>query len=103
MAYRYIFLLLGTLTEMYEARKARTVAATRHDRGARRFVAASAGALFGKANHLAEEVHMAMVARGYRGNARTLRAFRLGAVDAAAAVATLAAAAAIYGGDRLLG
>ncbi len=103
MAYRYIFLLLGTVTEMYEARKARTVATGRHDRGARRFLAASAGALFGKANHLSEEVHMAMVARGYRGNARALQAFRLGAVDAVAAAVTLAAAVAIYGGDRLLG
>ena len=35
---------------------------------------ASAGALFGKAHHLSEEVHQAMVARGYRGDARTLDA-----------------------------
>lgn len=103
MAYRYVFLLLGTVTEMYEARKARTVTANRHDRGARRFLSSSAGALFGKANHLSEEVHMAMVSRGYRGNARTLQTFRLRAVDAVAAVVVLAAAAAIYGGDLLLG
>lgn len=103
VAYRYVFLLLGTVTEMYEARKARTVSAARHDRAARRFVAASAGALFGRAAHLSEEVHMAMVARGYRGNPRTLHAFRLRAVDAIAAAVVLAAAAAIYGGDVLLG
>ena len=36
----------------------------------------SAGALFGKAHHLSEEVHQAMLARGYRGDARTLRPFR---------------------------
>jgi cobalt/nickel transport system permease protein len=103
MAYRYIFLLLGTVTEMYEARKARTVGGASHDKGARRFVAASAGALFGKAHHLSEEVHQAMVARGYRGNARTLQTFRLRAVDGLAAVVVVAAAVAIYGGDLYLG
>lgn len=103
MAYRYIFLLLATVTEMYEARKARTVATTRHDAGARRFLAASAGALFGKAHHLSEEVHQAMVARGYRGNARTLQHFRLRAADGLAAAVVVAAAVAIYGGDLLLG
>jgi cobalt ECF transporter T component CbiQ len=103
MAYRYIFLLLATVTDMYEARKARTVAAAGHDRGARRFLAASAGALFGKAHHLSEEVHQAMVARGYRGNPRTLQAFRLRTTDALAAVVVLATAVAIYGGDLLLG
>jgi cobalt ECF transporter T component CbiQ len=103
MAYRYVFLLLGTVTEMYEARKARTVRATRHDRGARRFVSASAGALFGRAGHLSEEVHMAMVARGYRGNPRTLHAFRLRAADVMAGAVVLVAAVAIYGGDLLLG
>jgi cobalt ECF transporter T component CbiQ len=103
MAYRYIFLLLATVTDMYEARKARTVAATSHDRSARRFLAASAGALFGKANHLAEEVHQAMTARGYRGNARTLQAFRLRAADTLAGVMAVATAVLVYGGDVLLG
>jgi energy-coupling factor transporter transmembrane protein EcfT len=103
MAYRYVFLLLGTVTEMYEARKARTVSTTRHDGTARRFVAASAGALFGRAGHLSEEVHMAMVARGYRGNPRTLHAFRLRAADVMAGAVVLVAAVAIYGGDLLLG
>ena len=103
MAYRYIFLLLATLTEMYEARKARTLAASRHDRSARRFLAASAGALLGKAQHLSEEVHLAMVSRGYRGNARTLQAFQLKAVDGLAAIVVLVAAVAISGGDLFLG
>jgi cobalt ECF transporter T component CbiQ len=103
MAYRYIFLLLNTVTDMYESRKARTIAAAKHDARARRFATASAGALFGKAHQLSEEVHQAMVARGYRGNARTLQTFRLGALDAAAAVATVAAAAGILGSDLFLG
>lgn len=103
MAYRYVFLLLSTVTDMYTARKARTIAATTHDRGARAFLGATAGAVFGKAHHLSEEVHQAMVARGYRGDAHTLHAFRLTRTDLAAAAAVLASAVAVYGGDRILG
>jgi cobalt ECF transporter T component CbiQ len=103
MAYRYIFLLLGTVTDMYEARKARTVGAQSHDRAAREFLSASAGTMFGKAHHLSEEVHQAMVSRGYRGNARTIQAFRISGLDVAASVVVLVAAAAILGGDHLVG
>jgi cobalt ECF transporter T component CbiQ len=103
MAYRYIFLLLGTVTDMYEARKARTVGAQVHDRGARQFLSASAGNLFGKAHHMSEEVHMAMVSRGYRGDAKTIQSFRLTALDAVAAAIVLVTAVAIIGGDHLVG
>jgi cobalt ECF transporter T component CbiQ len=103
MAYRYVFLLLGTVTDMYEARKARTVGAQTHDRYARAFLSASAGTMFGKAHHLSEEVHLAMVSRGYRGNAKSVAAFRLSATDAVAIAITLATAVAIYGGDHLIG
>lgn len=103
MAYRYVFVLLGTITDMYEARKARTVGAQAHDRGARAFLSASAGHLFGKAHHLSEEVHQAMVARGYRGDAHTIQTLRLTTFDLAASAVALATAVAVYGGDRLLG
>jgi cobalt/nickel transport system permease protein len=103
MAYRYVFLLLGIVTERYEARQARTIARTRHDGTARHFLAASAGALFGKAGHLSEEVHQAMVARGYRGEARTLGAFRLRWVDGVAVLVAFAAAGGLVGGDVFLG
>jgi cobalt/nickel transport system permease protein len=103
MAYRYIFLLLGAVTEMYESRKSRTVGAQKHDAGARRFVTASAGALFGKASHLAEEVHQAMVSRGYRGDAQTLHTSRLGLADAAFVAAAAVAGVLVLMGDGLLG
>lgn len=103
MAYRYIFLLLGTVTDMYEARKARTVGAQTHDRTAREFVSASAGSLFGKAHQLSEEVHMAMVARGYRGDAKTMAPARLRVADGTAAVIVVLAAAAIIAGDLAIG
>jgi cobalt/nickel transport system permease protein len=103
MAYRYIFLLLASVQEMYDARKARTVGAVQHDAGARRFVAASAGALFAKSHHLSEEVHDAMIARGYRGDAKVLSTFALRSRDYAFAAGLLLAAAVIYEGDRRLG
>ncbi|MGZ4737306.1 MAG: cobalt ECF transporter T component CbiQ, partial [Acidimicrobiia bacterium] len=65
MAYRYLFYLLGSVTDMYTARKARTVARETDVKRGRTFVGASAGALFGKTFTLSEEVHMAMVSRGY--------------------------------------
>ncbi len=103
MAYRYVFTLLGAVSDMYESRKARTVGSVRHDGSSRRFVAASAGALLGKAGHLSEEVHQAMVARGYRGNARALQASRFRVVDAGVVLAAIGCAALILWGDRLLG
>jgi energy-coupling factor transporter transmembrane protein EcfT len=103
MAYRYIFLLLATVTDMYEARKARTVGAQAHDRSARQFLSASAGTMFGKAHHLSEEVHQAMTSRGYRGNARTIATFRFTTLDAIAVAAVLAVAVILIAGDHFLG
>lgn len=103
IAYRYIFLLLGSVTEMYEARKARSVGAEKHDRASRQFLSATAGFLFGKCHHLSEEVHQAMVSRGYRGDAKTVNSFRLAAVDAWFLVAVFAVACGFYLGDRSLG
>jgi cobalt/nickel transport system permease protein len=97
MAHRYLFLLLDTVDDMYTARKARTLGA---DREGRRFVAAGAGTLFGKSHQLSEEVHQAMVARGYTGNAQSLSAFRLRAADAGWSAAIVAAAVLLLVLDR---
>lgn len=72
MAYRYVFLLLDSVTEMYVARTARSAGRTADIAAGRAFVGASAGALFGKAHALSDEVYSAMIARGYTGNARSL-------------------------------
>jgi len=93
MAYRYLFHLLNTVIDMYVARQARTVGAETDVRSGRAFVSASAGALFGKTQQLSDEVHMAMVSRGYDGNARTLSTFALQPLDLAwVATAALLAA-----------
>jgi cobalt/nickel transport system permease protein len=81
MAYRYLFVLLAAVSDMYTARKARPVARGLGAREGRGFVSATAGALFGRAHTLSEEVHLAMVARGYRGDVRTLDATRLRVLD----------------------
>ena len=104
MAYRYIFLLLNSVTDMYTARKARAVGNPRGDvKEGRRFVTATAGALFGKAHALSEEVHMAMVSRGYSGDAKTLQPPAIHVADVVFLAAVLAFAVVTLGGDRLLG
>jgi cobalt/nickel transport system permease protein len=102
MAYRYVFVLLHSIDDMYVARKARTVLAGRDTKSGRRFVAASAGALFGRAHALHEEVHHAMVARGFRGEARSLRLARMSVNDVAVIAAALAVSFVALGGDRAL-
>jgi cobalt ECF transporter T component CbiQ len=103
MAYRYLFHLLGSVSDMFTARKARTVSREADHKRGRAFVAASAGALFGKAHALSEEVHMAMVARGYRGNPATLAYSRVRASDIAVCAGTLSVVLTAIGVDRVLG
>jgi cobalt/nickel transport system permease protein len=88
---------------MYDARRARTVGDERDVKGGRRFVAASAGALFGKAHTLSEEVYLAMLSRGYDGNVRTLQRSRPRWIDAGWVVACVVAAAVILRIDRAVG
>ncbi len=103
MAYRYLFVLLDAVSEMVTARKARTVVGRKSGRGARAVAGFSGGALFGKAHALSEEIHQAMLARGYRGEARSLDQASLRPVDGAWLVASLALALITIGGDRALG
>lgn len=103
MAYRFLFLLLGAVTDMYQARRARTVGADRHDREARRFVFATVGSLLGRSMAMSEEVHQAMVARGYRGDARVLAQPRPGRIDALFGLGAALLAALLLIGDHALG
>ena len=103
MAYRYLFHLLTSVMDMYEARKARSIGKQAHDRDARRFVASTAGALLGKSHYLAEEVHQAMTARGFRGDIKVLDGFRLGKTEALWFAGVACAAALALGGDVFLG
>lgn len=102
MAYRYLFLLLGSVTDMYQARQARAPGTPKHDKTARAFLGASVAALLGKSTQLSEEVHHAMVARGFRGDAKTLERHRFAATDLCYAVAVLLVVVALTWGDHVL-
>ncbi len=103
MAYRYIFYLLGSVDDMYTARKSRMVGAETDVKAGRAFVAATAGALFGKAHTLSEEVYMAMVSRGYTGNAVSIDTFQVRALEAIWVAACIVTIAATVGIDRAIG
>jgi cobalt/nickel transport system permease protein len=94
MTHRYVFLLLGLSREAFEARRARVVGPLDGPEQ-RRLAAASAGALLGKSLQVADDVHSAMQARGFRGAALTLDPFAMRQRDwwALAGFAGLAAAA----------
>ncbi|HEY3384392.1 MAG TPA: cobalt ECF transporter T component CbiQ [Vicinamibacterales bacterium] len=80
MTYRYVLLLLESASEMFEARRSRTVGSLAGtDR--RRLAAASVGVLLSKALHLSGEVFLAMQARGFRGEVYLLDEFRMTALD----------------------
>jgi cobalt ECF transporter T component CbiQ len=103
MAYRYILHLLTTIEDMYAARKSRMAGGGGSARAGQSVVAASAGALLGKAHALSEEVHLAMVSRGDRGEARTLATVRATKADWLWAVGCALTVAATIGVDRVLG
>ena len=74
MAYRYIVLLVTTVQEIHIARKSRTIryGSTREEQ---RWVASRIGYLFKKTYVLSQEVHKAMLSRGFSGENRTLSTF----------------------------
>jgi cobalt/nickel transport system permease protein len=94
MTYRYMFLFLAAARDMFESRESRIVGVLQPaDR--RRLAAASAGVLLGKTLQVSGEVHMAMQARGFRGEIRLLDELQMRTPDwlrlaAFVGVATLA-------------
>lgn len=88
MTYRYIFSILRTAVDMLESRKSRTVGQLTPAEQ-RRIMVASAGVLLGKSLQMSDEVHQAMLSRGFRGEVRLLDDFRLRLEDGCWAVAFL--------------
>lgn len=74
MTHRYIFVLLQSAMQMFEARQSRVVAPMSGPQQ-RRMAAAAAGVLLDKSFQLSSDVHLAMVSRGYRGEVFTLDEF----------------------------
>jgi cobalt/nickel transport system permease protein len=80
MTYRFLFLLLRVATDMYEARESRLIGNLPPNQQ-RRLAASTAGVLLGKTMQLTGDVHLAMQARGFRGEVRLLDDLKLQRYD----------------------
>ena len=91
MTARYTVLLLQAAHDMFDARRGRSAGAIVPAEG-RRLAAAAAGVLLARSLALGDDVHLAMQARGFRGEVRILEDARMRARDwgALAAFVTLA-------------
>ena len=92
MTYRYIFVMLETARNMFEARQSRLIGSL-DARESRRIAAASIGVLLTKSFYLNTEVFMAMQSRGFRGEVYTLDDFRMRRNDWVALIGFLLVAA----------
>ena len=91
MTYRYIFLMLQTAMDMFEARQSRMVGRLEGPER-RRLAAASVGVLLGKSFALSSEVYLAMQSRGFRGEVYTLDDFKMRTRDWIAVIGVAALA-----------
>jgi cobalt/nickel transport system permease protein len=80
MTYRYIFVMLQTAFEMFEARKSRTVGVFSPSER-RQLAASAAGVLLSKSIQLSGDVHLAMQSRGFRGEIHILHEFHATTAD----------------------
>jgi cobalt ECF transporter T component CbiQ len=80
MTYRYLGVLMQSAADMFVARRSRTIGPIRAA-DSRRFVGSTVGGLFGKTLALTDEVHAAMISRGWSGEARALRPLALERAD----------------------
>ncbi len=80
VAYRYVFTLVRLVQDMALARTSRLVGrvSSREDR---RFLGGAVATVFGKSQAASEQVYLAMISRGYTGEARTLSTWRLRRLD----------------------
>ena len=102
MTQRYLGLCVRSAEEIHLARMSRTIAPG-PIRGEYRWIASGMGSLFRRTRRLAEDVHDAMVSRGYDGDLRTSTAPRFRVADAVWLIASLTASTAVVVCDRLLG
>jgi cobalt/nickel transport system permease protein len=76
MAYRYIFLLMDMVREMYEAKKARTIR-SRSMFEEQKWVGGRMGYTLIRSIDMSEKVHMAMTSRGYNGDVKVMQQFQM--------------------------
>jgi cobalt ECF transporter T component CbiQ len=76
MTYRYVFLFLQLVEQLFLARASRTVGETAV-REQRQWLGGGIGTLLGKSFKTSNDVYLAMVARGFTGEIRTMSEFRM--------------------------
>lgn len=76
MAYRYIFLLMDMVREMYTAKKARTIR-SRSMFDEQKWVGGRMGYTLIRSIDMSEKVHMAMMSRGFNGDVRVMQEFKM--------------------------
>ena len=76
MAYRYIFLLMDMVREMYGAKKARTIKA-RSMFEEQKWVGGRMGYTLIRSIDMSDKVHMAMMSRGYNGDVKVMQQFKM--------------------------
>ena len=80
MTYRYIYLLLRVVNDMFLSRKSRVVGRLSTSENQKMLAAVSA-TLLNKSLNLSGEVYLAMQSRGFRGSIVTLKPFRMQSRD----------------------
>jgi cobalt/nickel transport system permease protein len=76
MAYRYIFLLMDMVREMYVAKKARTIM-SRSMFEEQKWVGGRMGYTLIRSIDMSEKVHMAMMSRGFNGDVKVMQQFKM--------------------------
>jgi len=80
MCYRYIFLFVGIIENTYQSIKSRAGTGVYYKRG-QHLVAWNIAFLWQRSCRLNEDVYLAMLSRGYRGEPEAVDEFRVGLVD----------------------
>lgn len=101
MTYRYIYVLLQSASDMFQARMSRTVGRTGTGEQ-QQFVGNAMGALWTRAIILSDEVHAAMLSRGFTGTPRTLTNAKIRGLDWFWTAFTLLVTIILLGGDRFV-
>ncbi len=76
MTHRYIFVMIDTARNMFEARRSRLVGSLSGGES-RRLAASSIGVLLSKSFYLNNEIYLAMQSRGFRGEVYSLNEFAM--------------------------
>ncbi len=80
MTYRYLFVFLRLIQDMYRARKSRTIRPL-SPATERNWIASRIGATFKKSVDMSEDIYKAMLSRGFHGEFRSTDRFHAGTTD----------------------